>query len=34
MLEAAVAVQLLQLVIRKSQERFRQLQWAWWANGH
>ena len=34
MLEAAVAVQLLQLLIRKSQERFRQLQWAWWADGH
>ena len=34
MLEAAVAVQLLQLLIRKRQEWFRQLQWAWWADGH
>ena len=34
MLEATGAVQLLQLVIRKRQEWFRQLQWAWWADGH
>ena len=34
MLEAVVAVQSLQLLIRKCQERFRQLQWAWWADGH
>ena len=34
MLEATVAVQLLQLLIRKRQEWFRQLQWAWWADGH
>ena len=34
MLEAVVAVQLLQLLIRKGQEPVRQLQWARWADGH
>ena len=34
MLEALVAVQLLQLLISKAQEPLRQLQWARWADGH
>jgi hypothetical protein len=34
MLVAVVSVQLLQLLLRKGQEAFRQLQWARWADGH
>ena len=34
MLETVIAVQLLQLLIRKGQEPVRQLQWARWADGH